>query len=345
MARLERYRKVMRNELPARFRICKKIPVDIDLDSDEEKLWNVHSKKLDELENLQEKIDSGKTDLNQNEDYENSLLDFKVELAESILKSCHFCEHRCNVDRASGETGVCGVSSSARVSSEFLHHGEEPELVPSFTIFFSGCTLKCQYCQNWDISQNPKSGVQKSPEDICLSIREKRREGARNVNWVGGDPTPNLYNILASLNRCSVNVPSVWNSNMYLSIEGMRLLFGTQDVYLTDFKYGNNECGSRFSKVSNYWDVVSRNHRLAFGDSEIIIRHLVLPNHLECCTAKIMEWVVEKLGSDVRFNLMSQYRPAGRAMNISELSRSVSREEMEKANKFAKDIGLENVTG
>ncbi|KXB06627.1 hypothetical protein AKJ52_01940, partial [candidate division MSBL1 archaeon SCGC-AAA382C18] len=238
----------------------------------------------------------------------------------------------------------CGVGEVARISSEFLHRGEEPELVPSFTIFFNGCTLKCQYCQNWDISQKPKSGRVKSPEEICTSVRMGRENGGRNVNWVGGDPTPNLHNVLSSLVGCGeVNIPSVWNSNMYLSEEGMRLLSGTQDVYLTDFKYGNNECGSKFSKVSNYWDVVNRNHRLAFEEAEMIIRHLVLPNHVECCTREIMEWVERELSPNVRFNLMGQYRPAGRAGDYPEISRPVSREEMSKAREIAENMGLKNM--
>ncbi|KXB06446.1 hypothetical protein AKJ52_02195, partial [candidate division MSBL1 archaeon SCGC-AAA382C18] len=138
MGSLERYWSVMRNELPAKFRICRKISVETDLDSEEEKLWNVHRKKLEEFEDLRRKIDSGKIDLDEKEEPDKSLLDLKKELAEGIIESCHFCEHRCDVDRTEGETGVCGVGEVARISSEFLHRGEEPELVPSFTIFFNG---------------------------------------------------------------------------------------------------------------------------------------------------------------------------------------------------------------
>lgn len=340
---LERYFSVMEDEAQARFMVSKKVPVKTDPDSKESELWRAHSRALERFEGLLSEIDEGGKDLKELENPENSLLDLKIELTESILESCHFCEHRCGANRLEGERGTCRVGSSASISSDFIHRGEEPELVPSYTIFFSGCTLKCQFCQNWDISQDPENGRKLSPREISKSISEMREGGARNVNWVGGDPTPNLHNVLASLRECETNIPSVWNSNMYLTEEGMKLLSGTQDVYLTDFKYGNDECAQKYSKVANYWEVVSRNHLLASEDSEIIIRHLVLPGHLECCTEKILEWVSEELGPGTRVNLMGQYRPAGRAREYPELSRRISGDEMKRAFEMAEEAGLENL--
>jgi putative pyruvate formate lyase activating enzyme len=130
---------------------------------------------------------------------------------------------------------------------------------------------------------------------------------------------------------------------MYLSPEAMQLLFGTQDIYLTDFKYGNDECAQRLSKVKNYFKTVARNHRLAFADAEVIIRHLVLPNHVECCTRPVLEWIAENLGSDARVNLMDQYRPEYRAEEYPELTRRVTTEEMERALRTAEEAGLRNV--
>lgn len=339
---LERYYSVMENKLPAKFQICKKIPISADLTSDEDVLWKSHDDALDEFEDLLEKVDNKKTNITDLDAPEKSLLDLKVELANRILESCHFCERKCGINRMEGETGVCGVGELPKVSSEFIHIGEEDELVPSYTIFFSGCTFKCQFCQNWNISQNPNSGVEYSTEKIASLVSDKRKGGARNVNWVGGDPTPNIHHILASMEEIEENIPSVWNSNMYLSEESMKLLFGTQDVYLTDFKYGNNECASKYSKVNNYWEVITRNHNLAFDDSELIIRHLVLPGHLKCCTENIFEWIGSELGENVRVNIMGQYRPEAKARSFPELSRRVSPGEMEQAFKIADEIGLKN---
>lgn len=340
---LHRYFEVMEDKLQARFLVCKQVPAKVKLSADEEALWRAHASALKDFRKLLADVDTGRVQLGDVERPSPSLLDLKIELAGRILKSCYFCERRCGVDRAAGERGVCGVGERSRVASEFMHHGEEPELVPSYTIFFSGCTFKCQYCQNWDISQQPENGVEVAPATLSSLAASNRREGARNVNWVGGEPTPNLHNILAALNECEVNVPSVWNSNMYMSLEAMKLLFGTQDVYLTDLKYGNDACALKYSKVPNYWKVVTRNHRLAFADAELIIRHLVLPTHIECCTRPALTWIAENLGSMVRVNVMGQYRPQYKADEFEELRRSPTSEEMGAAFEIVREVGLKNV--
>lgn len=340
---LSRYFSVIRNELPAKFRICKITPAETKLNANYEDLWKTHEKGLKEFNEILQKIDRKEASLEDFNKPEISLLDIKSEIANRALESCNFCEWRCGVNRKKGEKGPCGVGEKARVASQFLHYGEEPEIVPSYTIFFSGCTLNCQFCQNWDISQNPKSGKITSPQEIATSIEIQSKKNARNVNWVGGDPTPNLHIVLASLKLTETNTPSVWNSNMYLSKEAMKLLTGTQDIYLTDFKYGNDKCAKKYSKVPNYWSIITRNHKMAHKDTELIIRHLVLPKHVECCTKKITEWIKSELEPMVRFNLMGQYRPAGRAREFPELSKKISKEEMEKALKVAKEAGLKNI--
>ena len=340
---LHRYFDVMEDKLPARFLVCKRVPVKVELSVDEEALWRAHASALKDFRKLLTDVDANHVQLEDVERPSPSLLDLKIELAGRILESCHFCERMCGVDRTAGKHGVCGVGARSRVASEFMHHGEEPELVPSYTIFFSGCTFKCQYCQNWDISQQPESGVEVTPATLSSLVASNRREGARNVNWVGGEPTPNLHNILAALNECEVNVPSVWNSNMYMSLEAMKLLFGTQDVYLTDLKYGNDVCALKYSKVQNYWKVVTRNHRLAFANAELIIRHLVLPTHIECCTRPALTWIAENLGSMVRVNVMGQYRPQYKADEFEELRHCPKSEEMGAAFEIAREVGLKNV--
>lgn len=345
MESLERYFSVMKDELPAKFRVCRKVSVDVDLDSKEKELWEAHENAIGGLEDLLEGIDGGTIDFSSLEDGGTSLLDLKVELSRRILEDCHFCERRCGVNRTEGEEGFCGVGDSPVIASNFVHHGEEPELVPSYTIFFSGCTFECQFCQNWDISQDPENGKRFSIEEISSSIAAMREKGVKNVNWVGGDSTPNLHNVLAALRESEVNIPSVWNSNMYLSEESMELLRGTQDVYLTDFKYGNDECALELSKAPNYWETVSRNHEIAFADAELIIRHLVLPDHVGCCTENILEWIGEELSENVRVNIMGQYRPAAHAREYSGLSRRVSGEEMDRAFSKAEEVGLNNVIG
>lgn len=340
---LSRYFAIMEDKLPARFQICKRVKILTELSASEEELWDAHERGLKEFRKLLTNIDAGKTKLEDLELPKRSLLDLKVELAQRILKSCHFCERRCGVDRTTGKVGVCGVGERSRIASEFIHTGEEPELVPSYTIFFNGCTFKCCFCQNYDISQDPRGGVEVSPQTLAGLVKAQRRDGARNVNWVGGSPTPHLHTILEALNLCKVSVPSVWNSNFYMSLEAMKLLFATQDVYLSDFKYGDDTCALKYSKVPNFFKIVARNHRLAFADSELIIRHLVLPTHLECCTRPILEWIANNLGLEVRVNIMPQFRPEYKAHEFEELSRRITGEEMQAALDIAREIGLKNV--
>jgi len=262
-------------------------------------------------------------------------LDEKIKKSREILESCHLCERRCNVNRLKGEKGVCGVLES-RINSEFIHWGEEPELVPSYTIFFSGCTFKCVFCQNWDISQCPDSGLEVKPETLAKMIEKVK---ARNVNWVGGEPTPNLAYILEVLSHLKRNIAQVWNSNMYVSLETMELLDGVVDVYLADFKYGNNKCAVKYSKVPKYWEIITRNHIIAKKQAEMIIRHLVLPNHIECCTKPVLEWISKNL-DNVRVNVMDQYRPEYKADEYEEINRRLEYNEFKEALSIAQDLGL-----
>ncbi|MBS3817598.1 MAG: radical SAM protein, partial [Candidatus Thermoplasmatota archaeon] len=140
-------------------------------------------------------------------------LELKKELADRILEDCSFCERLCGVNRKEGEKGFCRVTRS-KISSEFLHMGEERELVPSHTVFFAGCNFGCVFCQNYEISQL-NEGRKISPEILARKIEDG---GGKNVNWVGGDPTPNIPFILQVLDKISKPLPQIWNSNMYLSV-------------------------------------------------------------------------------------------------------------------------------
>lgn len=332
---LSRYYDILDGEAEARYLISRRVPVEADLDWEDERLWLIHRSHI--------RGDS------RSQDGATGLLDLKAELARRMLRSCALCERKCGADRASGKEGHCGVLE-ARVCSEFLHMGEESDLVPSYTIFFAGCTFNCVFCQNWDISTRPRSGTSMEPKDLAQMI-EARASGpgkgrwgltaqARNVNWVGGDPTSNLPFILEVLRHCDANLPQVWNSNMYLTERSVDLLNGVIDVYLTDFKYGNDACAKRLSNVPDYMRVVTRNHLLAREHAEMIIRHLVLPNHLECCTEPVLRWIAENL-RDVKVNVMAQYRPEHRAREHADIDRPLKMSEYREAMDLAEKLGLD----
>lgn len=261
----------------------------------------------------------------------------KVEESYKILNSCELCERKCRVNR-NEKLGFCRVGNKPIISSAFVHLGEESMLIPSFTIFFMGCTFHCQYCQNYSISQWQENGNIVTIEDIAKMVDENK--DCRNVNFVGGEPTPQLPFILDALQNVKSDIPTVWNSNFYMSLKSMNLLKGVIDVYLPDWKYWNNKCALRLSKVKNYLEVIKRNHDLAFKDSEMIIRHLVLPNHFECCTKPILSYIAENYGEKVIVNVMGQYRPEYKAHKYLEISRFPTKEELEKIWKLAEDLGL-----
>ena len=173
-------------------------------------------------------------------------------------------------------------------------------------------------------------------------IERLRSIGARNVNMVGGEPTPWLHQWLKAFNQVKNSIATVWNSNSYYGDETARLLAGFIDVYLLDFKYGNNACAERISSAPRYWETCVQNHLYAKEQGELIIRVLILPGHNECCTRPILEWVAKNLGADVRVNLMDQYRPEWRAHEIPELRRRLTRQEFDEAVQIAKDVGLTN---
>ncbi|MFQ6020789.1 MAG: radical SAM protein [Candidatus Aenigmatarchaeota archaeon] len=266
----------------------------------------------------------------------------KVKQAYEILKSCELCERKCKVNRAKGELGECRVGNEPIISSAFVHMGEEPMIVPSFTIFFMGCTFHCQYCQNYSISQWYERGRIVDVKELAKMIDEHK--DCRNVNFVGGEPTPQLPFILDCLQYVKSNIPIVWNSNFYMSLKSMNLLKNIVDIYLTDWKYWNNKCAEKLSKVKNYLEIIKRNHDLAFKDSEMIIRHLILPDHFECCTKPILEYIAENYGKKVIVNIMDQYYPSWKAHEYQEISRRLTSKEFQNVVRYAKDLNLIFIT-
>jgi len=345
LSKLPRYFAILQRKAIAKFQLAKLIPCDYKSSDDLEALWNIHDDALKEfLEILESKTEEAlKEEWKRKKDNlpKKNLLTLKRDIAWRLLESCIFCERKCRVNRLKGQRGFCGLDEKAYIASVFHHIGEEPELVPSFTIFFSRCTMVCVYCQNWDISQFLR-GENISAARLAQVIDEEwRANRIRNTNWVGGEPTPNLHYILDVLVLQRESVPVVWNSNFYMSEETMKLLIGVVDVWLPDFKYGKDECAIRLSAAPRYFEVVSRNHKIANQYGEMIIRHLVLPNHVECCTKPILKWIAENLDlSRVRVNVMKQYRPEYQAHRYKEIARRLTHEEWREAITYARNLGL-----
>ena len=339
---LDRYFAVMEDDKPANFLIAKKLPANFSKSGSLEKLWQIHGQLTEEFCHIQKEIDTKQKHLEEMSVPETSYLDLKIEIASRILENCHLCTRRCGFNRLDKELGFCKCGTQITVSTMFQHMGEEPELVPSGTIFTLGCTLCCLHCQNWTISQWYENGEIYPPEQLAKEVERLRRSGCRNANLVGGEPTPWLQQWLETFQHVNVNVPVVWNSNSYYSEETARLLAGFADVYLLDFKYGSNRCATRISNAPNYWEACTRNHIYGKKYGELLIRVLILPEHLECCTKTILEWIAKNLGTSVRTNVMFQYRPEWRANEVPELRRRLTKREMRQAVVLAQEVGLAN---
>src|SRR3972149_625745 len=338
---LARYFAVAQNQKTAKFMIAKKLPAEFDKNSSLATLWKEHAKLTEEFCKTEHEIDAGKN-FSGIPTPEKSYFDLKNEIAERILQCCHFCSRRCGVNRVAGGLGYCRCGDTMAVSSIFAHLGEEPELVPSGTVFTMGCTMRCCHCQNWTISQWMELGTECKPRAMAEEVERLRLSGCRNVNLVGGEPTPWLKQWLETFKHVNVNVPVVWNSNAYYSPETARLLAGFADIYLLDFKYGPEDCAERISDAPDYWKVCTYNHLETKKHGELIIRVLVLPNHLECCTKPTLNWIADNLGAETRVNLMFQYRPEWRAHEIPELHRRLTRAERKRAVQLAEKSRLKN---
>ncbi|MBO3804202.1 MAG: 4Fe-4S cluster-binding domain-containing protein [Candidatus Brockarchaeota archaeon] len=345
--RLDWYYGVMTDAKPAKFLICKKLPADFSQRSDEAELWEEHERLVPEFAKLHASVSKGEAGLGDLPAPEKSFLDLKAEILRRILRSCHLCERRCGADRAGGEKGHCKLDHQARVSTWFHHFGEEPPIVGgggSGTIFFTSCTFSCAACQNHDISTDPDNGAVVDGRRLASIMRSLRAQGASNINVVGGEPTMHSATIVEALKHLDVNVPFLWNSNMYCSLELMKILSEIVDIWLPDFKYGNDGCAQRLSSVKNYFSVVSRNHGIAGKNGDMIIRHLVLPGHLECCTKPVLDWIARNLGERALVNVMEQYRPehlvARHPEKYPDIARRLTRGEIERAYGYARELGL-----
>ncbi len=231
-----RYLKILQNQTFARFLIAKQFEIDpciLKID-EEENLWKKYTQIASEF---REKVRSFDIGVKVKEFNSPNYLDLKIKIASLLENPCRLCEKKCARNRSEGEVGYCLVSEIGSVASAFLHYGEEPVLVPSGTIFFNGCTFRCVFCQNWDIAQNKYLTNDNLVQNLTITEKSLAKKGARNLNYVGGDPTPNLKQILQSWINLNVNITQLFNSNQFLSLYGMKLIENIFDFWLPDFKY------------------------------------------------------------------------------------------------------------
>jgi putative pyruvate formate lyase activating enzyme len=284
----------------------------------------------------------------------------RAEKAYASLISCTSCPRDCKVDRINGEYGICTSGHLPIVSSYTPHFGEEPVLSGTKgagNIFFGNCNLKCIYCQNFEISQNPLSEKhhEVTHDRLAEIMIELQKKDCHNIGLVS--PTHFSATILKSICIAAekgLNLPIIYNTNGYDSVEMLKLYDGVVDIYLPDFKYGNSEYAKRYSLVDNYFEKTKEALREMFrqvGDELIyngdvvvrgmIIRHLILPNDLSD-TEKVFKFIAEELSPKIHISLMSQYYPANKAYKDILLDRALRIPEYEKAIDLLDKYGLHN---
>ncbi len=292
--------------------------------------------------------------------YESGELFSRINALNEILEDCTLCPRNCRVDRTRGEIGLCLTEALPVVSSANPHFGEEPPLVGSFgsgTIFLTNCNLKCVFCQNYDIS-HLGAGTEISTDELARLMTDLQRQGCHNINFV--TPTHQTPQIVEALPRAIENglsVPLVYNCGGYESLETIKLLDSIFDIYMPDIKYGDNAVAERLSAAPDYVEVVQAALKemhaqvgdLATDESGIamrglIIRHLVLPHGL-AGTARVMKFIAEEISPDSYVNIMDQYRPCYKAREHEEISRPITKEELNEAIKIARNAGLNRLAG
>ncbi len=282
----------------------------------------------------------------------------RIEAAYLLLESCHVCPRECGVNRLKNDKlGFCRSGLNPVISSVSPHHGEEPPLSGtrgSGTIFFTNCNLRCQYCQNYPISQMG-NGAERSPGELACQMLWLQEQGCHNLNLV--TPTHFMPQILKSLGIArerGFSLPIVYNTSGYESVESLRLLDGIVDIYLPDMRYSDEAAARKYSVAPGYPEInraaIREMYRQVgnlildeYGIAKrgVIIRHLVLPHGLSG-TEGVMEFLAEEISKNVYISLMSQYFPAFKANAMKELSRRITADEYEDARRIMEKYGLEN---
>jgi len=283
-----------------------------------------------------------------------------IEIGDQLLArltSCDLCPHECRVNRTIGETGQCGITDQMLVASCNLHYGEEPPISGrrgSGTIFLSGCSLCCMYCQNFPISQQ-LVGSPVTIEQLAEKMLSLQQRGAHNINFVTPDHV--IGHIVKAIGLAiadGLRIPIVFNSSGWQKLETVRLLKGIMDVYLVDMRYSDNEIARNCSGAKRYKEVnraavaemYAQVGNLEMDEDGIalkgmLIRHLVLPGG-RSGSGEIFRFLAEEISPEIYVSLMSQYFPAYKAVGHAQLGRRIRISEFDKVVKMFYTAGLKN---
>lgn len=275
------------------------------------------------------------------------------------MSNCNLCPRQCGADRENGKSGICGVSGKNILAARAaLHFWEEPCISGergSGTVFFSGCPLRCVYCQNYQIA-GTEVGMEISEERLKEIFLELQEKGAHNINLVTPTHyTPEIIRAIRKAKEQGLRLPIVYNCSGYEKVETLKMLKGIVNVYLTDFKYMEREEAVRYSKAPDYPEIaraalkemMNQTGEAKFDEngimqSGVIVRHLLLPGHVRNARA-VVKYVYETYGDQLYLSLMNQYTPLPQVKKeFPELDRRVTEREYQRLISYALEIGVEN---
>jgi putative pyruvate formate lyase activating enzyme len=290
--------------------------------------------------------------------WQKGLLQEKIQQTEEILQSCTLCPRKCRVNRKAGEKGICRTTDQAFVYGYHAHFGEEAPLVGSYgsgTIFFTHCNLKCNFCQNFEISHK---GMGKPVSDMELAdmMLGLQNEGCHNINFVTpSHVVPQILSAVLLAAEKGLTLPLVYNSSAYDAVETLRILDGVMDIYMPDFKFWDPRTSDVTCGAPDYPDAARKAilemHRQV-GDlvmdasglakRGLLIRHLVMPDGLSE-TLEIMKFISSKISENTYVNVMPQYHPSGDIGGMKSLRRQITPKEHAKALQYALEAGLTRI--
>ena len=273
------------------------------------------------------------------------------------MKICNICPRNCGIDR-NVKKGVCNSTNTIKLARASLHMWEEPCVsgnVGSGTVFFSGCNLRCVYCQNLAIS-SAKTGKEVSEERFYDVLFELKNMGAANINLVTADHyIPLITEPLFSARKNGLDIPVILNTSSYIKTDTLKLVEGAIDVYLPDFKYYTSDIAKKYSSATDYPEVAKdaieymysvsgkpEFNKDGYITSGVIVRHLVLPSNI-LNTKRVLNYLNSTYGNDIYISLMSQYTPCNNLLEYPEINRKLSQTEYEKVVNYAIELGFSNV--
>ena len=262
-----------------------------------------------------------------------------------ILKDCCLCPRKCHADRTAGKTGYCGMDQTVRVARAALHMWEEPCISGrrgSGAVFFTGCNLRCCFCQNRDIAIGD-SGLEITINRLAEIFLELQEKGAANINLVTGTHyIPQIIAALKIAKEKGMNLPAVYNCGGYESVEALKMLEGYIDVYLPDYKYAQSELARKYSHASDYpqtalraiGEMLRQTGSAQFDENGYIrrgtiVRHLILPGHTKN-SKEALTVLHQTYGNQIYISIMNQYTPVFKQKEYTELNRRVTKESMKK---------------